>query len=240
MSEQKGQNGVLPEVSIVLPCLNEAETVAACVNECRETLARGGFDGEIIVADNGSTDGSARLAAAEGARVIHVRDKGYGHALRGGFSAARAGIIIYFDADLSYPVDAIPIFIDKLRGNADIVIGSRMRGNMEPDAMPLLHKHFGTPFLTTLANLLFSCGTSDINSGMRGLTRDALDRLDLRSGGMELASEITVKTARLGLAADEIAIAYKRDGRTSSPNLRPFRDGWRHLFYLGRAVLLRK
>ena len=217
------------EVSIVFPCLNEENTVGPCVQIALRTLADNATAGEVIVADNGSTDRTREIALAEGARIFDVPQQGYGNALRLGMKHARGRFIVFLDADLSYDVTEAPGFIERLREGADLVIGSRFRGGIDPGAMPWLHRVLGTPFLTTVANLMFGCGISDINCGMRALTRDAFDRLALNSEGMEFASEMMVKAARARMRIDEVPIHFHADQRGRRPHLRSFRDGWRHL-----------
>lgn len=221
-----------PEVSVVFPCLNEAETLEACVRRTLTALEGAGIPGEVVVADNGSTDGSQDIARRAGARVVDVPHRGYGNALRGGFLAARGRFLIHLDSDLSYPIEAIPRFVEELRRGPDLVMGSRLRGTIAPGAMPFLHRYVGTPVLTGISNLFFGCGVSDNNCGMRGLRRDAFDKLDLRTGGMEFASEMIIKASLLGLRIVEIPIDFAPDQRGRPPHLRTFRDGWRHLRFM--------
>ena len=187
------------EVSIVLPCLNEEGTLAECIQRAKQALAGGNIDGEIIIADNGSTDRSAQIATDEGARLISVPVKGYGNALHHGFEAANGKYIIFLDADLSYDFAHIPRFVEQLRGGPDLVMGSRFKGTIHPGAMPPMHRYLGTPVLTRVANIFFRCGVSDVNCGMRGLTKDAFERMGLRAGGMEFASEMIIKAAKLNM-----------------------------------------
>ncbi len=221
-----------PEVTVVLPVLNEEQTLAQCLVATWTALKGAGISGEIVVADNGSTDRSAEIAAAGGARVVRVEAKGYGNALFSGCQAARGRFIVFLDADLSYEFAHIPRFVDELRQGADLVMGSRFRGTIHEGAMPWLHRHLGTPVLTAIANLFYKCGISDIMCGMRGLTREAFERLGLRSGGMEFASEMPIKAALLGLRISEIPTDLRPDGRDRPPHLRSFHDGWRHLRFL--------
>jgi hypothetical protein len=220
------------DVSVVLPCLNEAATLAKCVRAAREALAGAGIDGEIIVADNGSTDRSAAIAVEEGARLVRVPARGYGNALFRGFREARGQYLVHLDADMSYECAHIPRFVEKLRDGADLVMGSRLRGHIDPGAMPFLHRRVGTPALTRLANLFFGSHITDINCGMRGLTKRAFERLGLRAGGMEFASEMVVKAAALGMTIVEIPTDLHPDERGRRPHLHPLRDGWRHLRFL--------
>lgn len=217
------------DISIILPCLNEEATVGLCVEHTLAVLAAHGISGEVLVADNGSTDASARVAAAAGARVVNVPRGGYGNALRAGMEAAAAPWLLFFDADLSYDPDEIPRYVEALRAGADMVMGSRLRGHIDTGAMPRLHRRFGTPLLTLAARMLFGSRISDINCGMRALTKTAYQRLDLHAEGMEFASEMVVKAAQAGLKVAEIPIVFHVDQRGRQPHLRSFRDGWRHL-----------
>lgn len=220
------------DVSIVLPCLNEAETIETCVTKAVTTLAALGLRGEVIVVDNGSTDGSPALAAACGARVIHETRRGYGRALMRGAEEARAPFIIMADADDSYDLTDLARFVDGLRAGNDLVMGTRIRGRIEPGAMPWHHRWVGNPLLTGLLNLLFRAGISDAHCGMRAFTRDAYARMQLQTTGMEFASEMVIKAALARLRITEIPITLHRDGRSRPPHLRSFRDGWRHLRFM--------
>ncbi len=220
------------EVSIVLPCLNEEGTLAECIQRAKQALAGGNIDGEIIIADNGSTDRSAQIATDEGARLISVPVKGYGNALHHGFEAANGKYIIFLDADLSYDFAHIPRFVEQLRGGPDLVMGSRFKGTIHPGAMPPMHRYLGTPVLTRVANIFFRCGVSDVNCGMRGLTKDAFERMGLRAGGMEFASEMIIKAAKLNMRIEEIPTDLHPDKRGRPPHLRSFHDGWRHLRFM--------
>jgi len=190
------------------------------------------ISGEVIVSDNGSTDQSVRVAIAHGARVVRTIKKGYGNALLGGMRAALGKFLIMADADGSYDFNDIPTFIDRLREGADFVIGSRIRGTIHPGAMPLLNRYLGTPVLTFLINLFFGTEISDVNCGMRGLTKDAFNRLHLKAGGMEFASEMVIKAALARLRMVEVPTSLFPDNRDRSPHLRPLRDGWRHLRFI--------
>ena len=214
---------------MVLPCLNEEATIARCVQAARQALGDAGLAREVVVADNDSTDRSREIAEENGARVIQVRQVGYGNALQAGLASARGGLLVFLDADMSYDFAEIPRFVEELRKGADIVIGSRFRGAIDPGSMPFLHRVFGTPALTKLANLVFRCGITDINCGMRGLTKAAFERLDLHSEGMEFASEMMIKAAQNHMRIAEIPIGFHPDQRERAPHLRSFRDGWRHL-----------
>ena len=220
------------EVSVVLPCLNEEATLSKCIRAANAALDGASISGEVVVADNGSTDRSREIAEEEGARLVRVAEKGYGNALYHGFKEARGRYLIHLDADMSYEFAHIPRFVKELRGGADLVMGSRMRGTIHPGAMPLLHRYLGTPALTALANLFFHCGITDINCGMRGLTKTGFESLGLRSGGMEFASEMVIKAALLGMEIVDIPTDLHPDQRDHKPHLSSFRDGWRHLRFL--------
>jgi len=220
------------EVSIVIPCLNEETTIKEAIREAKSSLLKNKINGEVVVADNGSTDRSVEIAKKEGALVVNVKNKGYGYALMGGFMKASGKYIIHLDADMSYDFSHIPRFVDKLRGGACLVIGSRFKGTIYPNAMPVLHRYIGTPVLTWISNLFYNTGISDINCGMRGLRRDIVGKLGLNCGGMEFASEMIIKTAKLGLKIEEIPTDLRPDKRGKKPHLRTFRDGWRHLRFL--------
>jgi len=220
------------EVSVVIPCLNEANSVAFCVDKAVNAFRAAGLSGEVIVADNGSTDGSIQIAEEHGARVIRVPERGYGAALRAGIAAAGGSFIIMGDADDSYDFTDVPRFVEKLREGFDIVMGNRFRGGIKPGAMPPLHKYFGNPGLTALLNTLFHAHIGDSYCGMRGFTRGLYDRLDLRSSGMEFALEMIIKSAQIGARISEIPIILWPDKRGRAPHLRSFRDGWRSLRFM--------
>jgi glycosyltransferase involved in cell wall biosynthesis len=216
-------------VSVVIPCLNEAENIELCVSTALEVLKSSGIDGEVVVVDNASEDDSAKLAAAAGARVISEPRRGYGSAYLAGFAAAQGKYIVMADADLTYDFNEIPRFVAELDGGAELVMGDRM-DNIQPGAMPWLHRYIGNPILTGLLNLLFRTGVNDAHCGMRALRRDVLPRLDLRTTGMEFASEMVIRASKEKLRIAEFPIEYHPRGGESK--LSSFRDGWRHLRFL--------
>jgi len=225
------------EVSVVMPCLDEHETVGVCVQKAVGALTQSGLTGEVIVADNGSTDGSVEIAESLGARVVGVQERGYGHALRGGIQAARGRYVIMGDADDSYDFRDVPRFVGELRKGYDLVQGCRLPsggGTVLPGAMPWLHRWLGNPVLSWLARLMFRTPIRDIYCGMRGFTRASFDALDLQSTGMEFATEMIIKASLFGQRIHQIPITLSPDGRRSRrPHLRTFRDGWRTLrFFL--------
>ena len=219
-------NGDGPLVSVVIPCLNEAECIERCVTLARGALDAHGIDGEVVVSDNGSTDGSGTLAAQAGARVTCERRPGYGSAYIAGFKAARGRYIVMVDADLTYDFAEIPRFVEQLEAGAHMVIGDRM-DNIHPGAMPWLHRYVGNPVLTGILNLLFRTGVKDAHCGMRAVRRDLLPRLDVRTTGMEFASEMVIRAAQEELDIRQVPIEYHP--RTGVSKLKSFRDGWRHL-----------
>jgi hypothetical protein len=218
-----------PKVSVIIPCLDEADSIERCVQLARATMEEHELAGEVVVADNGSSDGSAALAEAAGARVVHEPRRGYGSAYLAGFADARGEYIVMADADLTYDFSEIPRFVTELEGGADFVIGNRMK-NIHPGAMPWLHRYVGNPLLTGVLNLFFRCGVGDAHCGMRAIRSDALESLDLRATGMEFASEMVVRAAKQGLAVRQLPIEYRPRGGSSK--LSSFSDGWRHLRYL--------
>lgn len=220
------------ELTILMPCLNEAETIATCVSKARKFLASSGVVGEVLVADNGSTDGSQQIAEREGARVIHVPARGYGAALLGGISSARGRYIIMGDADDSYDFSALEPFLARLRDTADVVMGNRFEGGIAPGAMPFLHRYLGNPVLSWLGRLFFNMTIRDFHCGLRGFRRDRIEALNLRTTGMEFASELVVRSALAGYRIDEVPTTLSKDGRSRPPHLRTWRDGWRHLCFL--------
>ncbi|HJS30851.1 MAG TPA: glycosyltransferase family 2 protein [Alphaproteobacteria bacterium] len=220
------------ELTIMMPCLNEAETIATCVRRASDWLRRSAVAGEVLVSDNGSTDGSQALAAANGARVVAVAEKGYGAAIRGGIAAARGRYIIVGDADQSYDFGALDPFVEKLREGYDLVVGNRFQGGIAPGAMPALHRYLGNPVLSFLGRLLFRAPIGDFHCGLRGFSREAMLRLGLSTPGMEFASEQIVKAALNDLKIAEVPTTLSADGRSRPSHLRTWRDGWRHLRFL--------
>jgi glycosyltransferase involved in cell wall biosynthesis len=220
------------ELSIVMPCLNEAETVATCVTKAMRFLRQHGVAGEVVVADNGSTDGSQERAGAAGARVVPVPARGYGAALMGGIAAARGRYVIMGDADDSYDFLALAPFLDRLRAGDELVVGNRFRGGIKPGAMPFLHRYLGNPLLSLAGRLFYRVPIGDFHCGLRGFSRAAIDRLGLSSPGMEFASEMIVKAAFHRLKFSEVPTVLSPDGRSRSPHLKTWQDGWRHLRFL--------
>jgi glycosyltransferase involved in cell wall biosynthesis len=220
------------ELSIVMPCLNEAETLVTCIEKAKRFLASSGIAGEIIVADNGSTDGSQELARRAGARVVPVPERGYGSALIGGIEAARGEFVIMGDADDSYDFSNLDAFVNSLRGGADLVMGNRFKGGIRPGAMPFLHQYLGNPVLSWLGRLFFKSKIGDFHCGLRGFCREAILGLDLHTTGMEFASEMIVKASLNGLKVAEVPTILYPDGRSRPPHLRTWSDGWRHLRFL--------
>jgi glycosyltransferase involved in cell wall biosynthesis len=223
------------DVSILLPCLNEAETLAACIAEARTAITESGLKGEVLVADNGSTDGSIDIAEKAGARVVHVSEKGYGSALSGGIQAAYGKFILMGDADGSYDFTELPEFLEKLYQGFDLVIGCRFPrcgGRVHPGAMPWKHRWIGNPVLSFLGRLFFSSPVDDFHCGLRAFRQDAMMALGLKTAGMEFASEMVVKASLCGLRITQIPIVLRKDGRSRPPHLRSWRDGWRHLRFM--------
>ncbi|TMQ33766.1 MAG: glycosyltransferase family 2 protein [Planctomycetota bacterium] len=221
-----------PEVSIVMPCLNEARTVGRCVEKAVHALQELGINGEVVVADNGSTDGSQTIAREHGARVIDVERRGYGSALQAGIAAARGRYVIMGDADDSYDFSRIEPFVSKLREGHDLVMGNRFQGGILPGAMPWSHRYIGNPVLSGILNLFFHTPIGDAHCGLRGFRKDAYARLGLTTPGMEFASEMVVKASMQRQKITEVPIVLHPDGRDRPPHLRSFRDGWRHLRFL--------
>ena len=220
------------ELSIVMPCLNEVETLAACIRKAREAIANEGVEAEIIVADNGSTDGSPMIAAELGARVVSVHRRGYGSTLIAGIGAARGRFVIMGDADDSYDFTAIGPLIEKLRGGYDLVMGNRFAGGIEPGAMVWSHRWVGNPALTFISRIFFHAPVGDMHCGLRGFRKDAFDQLRLRATGMEFASEMVIKASLRRMKIAEVPVTLSPDGRSRPPHLRTWRDGWRHLRFM--------
>jgi glycosyltransferase involved in cell wall biosynthesis len=223
------------ELTILMPCLNEAETLAQCVEKARLGLERSGLPGEILVADNGSTDGSQAIAEKLGARVVSVPEKGYGSALRGGVRAARGRWIIMGDADSSYDFSDLGGFVKKFQEGDELVMGCRLPvggGTILPGAMPWKNRWIGNPILSFIGRLFFKCPAHDFHSGLRGFTRDAFEKMDLKTTGMEFASEMVIKSTLKRLKISEVPVTLHPDGRSRPPHLKPWRDGWRHLRFM--------
>jgi glycosyltransferase involved in cell wall biosynthesis len=222
----------LHQLTILIPCLNEAETIQIVVDKSLSSLSLLGISGQVLVADNGSTDGSQSIAKHSGARVIDVPTKGYGAALMGGIVEADSHYIVMGDADDSYALDDLKLFISKLDEGFDLVMGNRFQGGISPGAMPWLHKYLGNPILSWLGRLFFKVDIGDFHCGLRAFRTDSIKSLDLKSEGMEFASEMVVKASLNNLRITEVPTTLKPDGRSRPPHLRTWRDGWRHLVFL--------
>ena len=220
------------EVSVVLPCLDEARTVGTCVRKALAALEKLGVRGEVVVVDNGSDDGSAEIARRAGARVVHEPERGYGSALMRGIEAARGEWVIIADADDSYDLTELAPFVNGLRSGADLVMGSRRLGEIHDGAMPWLHRRIGNPFLSGILRLFFRGGVSDAHCGLRAFSRHAYDRMQLKTTGMEFASEMVIKAVLGRMRVEEVPVTLRPDGRDRPPHLRTFRDGWRHLRFM--------
>ena len=220
------------ELSIVMPCLNEAETLSSCIRKALSYLRRSGISGEIVVGDNGSTDGSQEIAASLGARVIHVPIRGYGAALYGAITAAQGRYCIMGDSDDSYDFENLDAFVEKLREGYDMVMGNRFQGGIRPGAMPWKNRYIGNPILSTIGKILYNAGVGDFHCGLRGLSKSAFQQMDLRTTGMEFASEMVIKARLKGLKMTEVPTDLRPDGRSRPPHLLPYRDGWRHLRFM--------
>jgi hypothetical protein len=220
------------ELTILMPCLNEAETLEVCVRKARFYLERSGVKGEVLVADNGSTDGSQELARKAGARVVDIPARGYGAALLGGTAAAHGRYVIMGDADDSYDFETLGPFIERLRAGDELVMGNRFKGGIKPGAMPPLHRYLGNPVLSFLGRLFFKIPIGDFHCGLRGFSKASIDKLGLKSPGMEFASEMVVKASLNKLKMSEVPTTLSKDGRTRAPHLKTWRDGWRHLRFL--------
>jgi glycosyltransferase involved in cell wall biosynthesis len=220
------------ELTILMPCLNEAETLASCIRKAKKFLSSSYITGEVLVSDNGSTDGSMEIAVKEGARLVNAPEKGYGSALLAGIEAAAGKYIIMGDADDSYDFSSLQPFVDRLRQGYDLVMGNRFRGVIEKGAMPFLHRYLGNPVLSGIGRLFFNIGIGDFHSGLRGFSRSSIISIGLNTVGMEFASEMVVKAALHGLKITEVPVVLHHDGRSRPPHLRSWRDGWRHLKFL--------
>jgi glycosyltransferase involved in cell wall biosynthesis len=223
---------IMVELTILMPCFNEAETLETCIAKASSFLERHGINGEILIADNGSTDGSQKIAARCGARVVHVRERGYGAALIEGMRAARGEYLVMGDADNSYDFSELSLFLKQLRAGDELVIGNRFRGGIKPGAMPFLHRYLGNPLLSWLGRLFYGVPIGDFHCGLRGFSRNAILRLGLQSPGMEFASEMIVKAKLWNLKMSEVPTTLSPDGRSRAPHLRTWPDGWRHLRFL--------
>ena len=215
-----------------MPCLNEAETIGTCIEKAQSFLLASGIDGEVLIADNGSTDGSQEIARCRGARVVEVPERGYGSALIDGTNHSLGTFVIMGDADDSYDFSHLDDFVSALRSGADLVMGNRFRGGIAPGAMPPLHRYLGNPLLSFIGRLFFRANIGDFHCGLRGFRRASIFALNLQSSGMEFASEMVVKATLQGLRIDEVPTTLSKDGRTRKPHLRTWRDGWRHLRFL--------
>lgn len=220
------------ELSVVMPCLNEAETLEICIAKAQRSIEELNITGEVVIADNGSTDGSQAIAARMGARIVPIATKGYGSALWGGIAAARGKYVIMGDADDSYDFTNLAPFVARLREGNELVMGNRFQGEIKPGAMPKLHKYLGNPVLTTIGKLLFRSPCGDFHCGLRGFSKDAVAKMDLRTTGMEFASEMVVKATLLKMRIAEVPTTLSPDGRSRPPHLRSWRDGWRHLRFM--------
>src|SRR5258708_3613476 len=220
------------ELTILMPCLNEAETISICVAKAKSFLERAGIAGEVLIADNGSSDGSVALAQRDGARVIAVAERGYGAALRAGVAAARGRFVVMGDADDSYDFSGLDPFIAKLRAGSDLVMGNRFAGGIAPGAMPFLHRYLGNPLLSFIGRVFFRAKIGDFHCGLRGFRRDAILGLNLRTSGMELASEMVGRAPGVKVNIAEVPTTLAVDGRSRAPHLRTWHDGWRHLRFL--------
>jgi glycosyltransferase involved in cell wall biosynthesis len=220
------------ELSVVMPCLNEAETIEICIRKAFSWMKANNVMGEVVIGDNGSTDGSQKLAENLGARVIAIPRKGYGSALMGAIEAARGKYVIMGDSDDSYDFENLTLFVEELRKGKDLVMGNRFKGGIKEGAMPFLHRYLGNPVLSFIGRLFFKCPVGDFHCGLRGFRQDIVSLLDLKTTGMEFASEMVVKATIFKLNITEVPTTLSKDGRTRPPHLRTWRDGWRHLRFL--------
>lgn len=227
-------NPVNPEIelSIVLPCLNEAETVGLCVDKALHFISMSGISGEVVVADNGSSDGSDRIAREHGARVVYVAEKGYGSALAGGITAAFGKYVIMGDSDDSHDLENLLPFVDKLREGYELVVGNRFSGGIDPGAMSFINKYIGNPLLSGIGRIFYRSSVRDFHCGLRAFTKEVFEKMDLRTTGMEFASEMIVKASLFGVKMTEVPTRMAPSGRSRPPHLRSYRDGWRHLRFL--------
>lgn len=220
------------ELTILMPCLNEERTITSCIKKAQEFLINSGIEGEVLVADNGSTDNSIAIAKQLGARVVSIQQKGYGAALSGGIDQAQGKYVIFGDSDESYDFSDLEQFLDKLRTGVTLVVGNRFKGGIDPGAMPFLHRYLGNPVLSFIGRVLFRAPLGDFHCGLRGFDRDAIKALDLRTTGMEFASEMIIRAVMSGLSVSEVPTRLAKDGRDRPPHLNTWRDGWRHLIYM--------
>jgi glycosyltransferase involved in cell wall biosynthesis len=220
------------ELTILMPCLNEAETLEECINKANQFLAKANIVGEVLISDNGSTDGSTAIAQQLGARVVHINQRGYGAALIGGIEQAKGKYIIMGDADASYDFSNLMPFVDKLRQGYELIMGNRFQGEIKPGAMPFLNKYLGNPVLSFIGRLFFKIPLGDFHCGLRGFNKNSIQSLQLQTQGMEFASEMVVKSSLKELKMTEVPIVLSPDGRSRPPHLRKWRDGWRHLRFL--------
>ncbi|OYU97736.1 MAG: dolichol-P-glucose synthetase [Bacteroidetes bacterium B1(2017)] len=220
------------ELSVVMPCLNEAETIEICIQKAFAWMKANQVNGEVVIGDNGSTDGSQQMAEKLGARVIAVPRKGYGSALMGAIEAAKGKYVIMGDSDDSYDFGNLTLFVNELRNGKDLVMGNRFKGGIEEGAMPFLHRYLGNPVLSFIGRLFFKCPVADFHCGLRGFRQDIVSLLDLKTTGMEFASEMVVKATIFKLNITEVPTTLRKDGRSRPPHLRTWRDGWRHLRFL--------
>ena len=221
-----------PELSVVMPCLNEAETLEICIRKAQGFFEKEGIHGEVVIADNGSTDGSQEIASKLNARVIAVKEKGYGNALKGGINAAHGDYVMMGDADDSYDFSNMMLYVDKLREGYDLVMGNRFKGGIKKGAMPFLHKYLGNPVLSFIGRLFFNIKIGDFHCGLRGFSKVAYEKMELRTTGMEFASEMVVKASLKKLKIAEVPTILSPDGRSRPPHLNTWSDGWRHLRFL--------
>ena len=220
------------DISILMPCLNEAETLAVCINKAQKWIKTSGLIGEVVIADNGSVDGSQEIATSLGARVVNVTERGYGSALFYGAMAAKGKWIVMGDSDDSYDFSSLDAFVERLKTGADLVMGNRFMGGIEPGAMPWKNRYIGNPVLTFIGRLLFNCPSRDFHCGLRAFTKAAFLKMDLRTTGMEFASEMVIKANLFKMKIQEVPTTLLKDGRSRPPHLRPWRDGWRHLRFM--------